>query len=89
MPINLTRSCGAVLIALSVGVAANAQNPRRTGIKFEVLSVERLSDKEAADRSPDFIGPNIAVRLRLSTEEHGLASMVGPTGSYQVAIRSN
>ncbi len=35
-------------------------------IKFEVLSVRTLSSAEASSRSPDFIGPNVAVKLRLS-----------------------
>jgi hypothetical protein len=41
-------------------------------VKFEVVSVRVLSAKEAADRSPDFIGPNVAVRLRLSSTGQGL-----------------
>jgi hypothetical protein len=38
-------------------------------VKFEVLSVRVLSSQEAAARSPDFVGPNIAVRLRLSATD--------------------
>jgi hypothetical protein len=38
-------------------------------VKFEVLSVRVLSSQEAAARSPDFLGPNIAVRLRLSATD--------------------
>ena len=38
-------------------------------VKFEVLSARVLSNREAARRSPDFVGPNIAVRLRLSTSD--------------------
>src|SRR5262252_1033121 len=35
-------------------------------VKLEVVSVRILSSKEAAAQSPDFLGPNVAVRLRLS-----------------------
>jgi hypothetical protein len=35
-------------------------------VKLEVLAVRILSNAEAASRSPDFLGPNVAVRLRLS-----------------------
>lgn len=48
-----------------------AQQPPPDGVKFEVVSVRVLSAKEAANRSPDFIGPNVAVRLRLSVSGTG------------------
>jgi hypothetical protein len=40
-------------------------------VRFEILSVRVLSNQEAAARSPDFVGPNIAVRLRLSPLSDG------------------
>jgi hypothetical protein len=65
--------------ALLVGAAAlpstillSAQQAPPEGVKFEVVSVRVLSDKEAADRFPDFVGPNIAIRFRLSTSTQGL-----------------
>jgi hypothetical protein len=48
-----------------------AQEPAPKGIKFEVVSVRVISDKEALARLPDVIGPNVVVRLRLSTSERG------------------
>lgn len=41
------------------------------GIAFHVVSVRVLSDKEATQRSGDFIGPDVAVRLRLSCTDRG------------------
>jgi hypothetical protein len=61
-----------VLLLIACG-AVQAQQSPPIGVKFEVVSVRVLSNKEAADRSPDFIGPNIAVRLRLSVSERGLS----------------
>lgn len=49
----------------------SGQQQPPTGVKFEVVSVRVLSEKEAADRSLDFIGPNVAVRLRLSCSDRG------------------
>jgi hypothetical protein len=62
----------AILFVLVAGSLLSAQLSPPHGAKFEVLSVRVLGDKEASERSPDFIGPNIAVRLRLSSTEHGL-----------------
>jgi hypothetical protein len=59
------------IFVLAAGVSA--QQPPPDGVKFEIVSVTILGDKEAADRSPDFIGPNIAVRLRLSSAAHGIS----------------
>jgi hypothetical protein len=73
---QISRSNKALLGGLLVLVAAilsSAQQPPPDGVKFEVVSVRVLSDKEAAERSPDFVGPNIAIRLRLSTTAHGLS----------------
>jgi hypothetical protein len=42
------------------------------GIKIEVISVSVLSREEARKRSPDFIDPDVVVRLRLSTSDSGL-----------------
>lgn len=60
----------AFLVGLIVLVAAtrlSVQQAWPDGVKFEVISVRVLNDKEAAQRSPDFVGPNVAIRLRLST----------------------
>src|SRR5438477_7541740 len=53
------------------GQVRSSELPLPSGAKFEVVSVKVLGDKEAADRSPDFIGPNVAVRLRLSCSGSG------------------
>lgn len=71
-------------------VARHTQPP---GVKFEVVSVRVLSDKEAADRSPDFVGPNVAVRLRLSCSGTGfylysLSDTIAPVG-YKVKWVNN
>jgi hypothetical protein len=81
MPTNLIRVCITVFIINVLCVATVAQNPVTSDVKFEVLSVVQLSDKEAADRSPDFVGPNVAVRLRLSTAEHGVSFYGWPNGA--------
>lgn len=60
-----------LIVVLWRPVATQQRLP--TGVTFEVVSVRVLSDREAADRSPDFVGPNVAVRLRLSASEHGLS----------------
>jgi len=73
--VNLDLTGKALLAALLVMVATTTLAPQKSppdGVKFEVVSVRALSDKEAAERSPDFLGPNIAVRLRLSTTSTGL-----------------
>jgi len=63
----------ASLLVLVAGVALLlAQQSPPNGVKFEVVSIRVLSDKEAAERSPDFVGSNIAIRLRLSATAHGL-----------------
>lgn len=76
------------LLILVGGTLATAQQPVPEGVKFEVVSVRVLSSREAAERSPDFVGPNIAVRLRLSSSAHGLSfygwkNSVAPAG-YKV-----
>lgn len=66
----------ALLASLLILVATTllpAQQSPPSGVKFEVVSVKVLSDKEAAERSPDFVGPNLAIRLRLSATAHGLS----------------
>ena len=72
-PISLRSSCLVVLLTLMLATLLPAQQPPPDGVKFEVISVRVLSDSEAADRSPDFVGPNIAVRLRLSSVAHGIS----------------
>jgi len=41
------------------------------GTKFQVVSTRVLSAREAAERSTDFIGADVVVRLRLSSAEEG------------------
>lgn len=72
---QISRSSKALLASLFVLVAGallSAQQSPPGGVKFEVVSVRVLSDTEASERSPDFVGPNIAIRLRLSATAHGL-----------------
>jgi hypothetical protein len=73
MPTNLISALWMVVTLLSITAGATAQKQNLIGVRFDVISVEQLSEKEAADRSPDFFGPNVAVRLRLSTGEHGIS----------------
>lgn len=73
MPTNLIRAYGTALLISVFGVGTIAQQPAPSEVKFEVLSVVQLNDKEAAEKSPDFVGPNVAIRLRLSTAEHGIS----------------
>lgn len=61
------------LFLLLGGLHLYGQQSPPDGVKFEVVSVRVLSDKEAASRSPDFVGQNIAIRLRLSTTLHGIS----------------
>jgi hypothetical protein len=73
---QISRSSKALLacvLVLAGCVLLSAQQPPPDGVKFEVVSVRVLTDKEAAERSPDFVGPNIAIRLRLSAAAHGLS----------------
>lgn len=72
---RIGRSDKALVAGILVLIATtllSAQQAQPNGVKFEVVSVRTLSDKEAAERSPDFVGPNIAVRLRLSTAAKSL-----------------
>jgi hypothetical protein len=72
---RISRSNRAFLAGLCVLVAGAllfAQQSPPDGVKFEVVSIRVLSDKEAAERSPDFVGPNIAIRLRLSAAARGV-----------------
>ena len=71
--ISHSNKCLAVLLLLAAARIVLAQQAPPNGAKFEVVSVRVLSDKEAADRSPDFVGPNIVVRLRLSSTTHGIS----------------
>ena len=73
---QINHSSKALLASLFVLVGSAllyAQQSPPDGAKFEVVSIRVLSEKEAAERSPDFVGPNIAIRLRLSTTAHGLS----------------
>jgi hypothetical protein len=70
--------CSASLLFVFVGCLASAQKPEPGDFKFEVLSVARLSDKEAAARTTDAIGYDVVVRVRLSTQSHGLRFYAWP-----------
>jgi hypothetical protein len=50
-----------------------AQDEGLPGVKLEIVSIRRLTEQEALDRSPDFIGPNILVRLRLTVARPGVS----------------
>jgi hypothetical protein len=66
------RSCVLSLLVIpGVLLASGARTVAPPRVKFEVLSVRVLSNEEATVRSPDFIGPNVAVRLRLSPLSEG------------------
>ncbi len=62
-----------LLFMFGATVSAISQQPALQGVKFEIVSVRALGDEEAAERSPDFVGPNVAVRIRLSTASHGVS----------------
>jgi hypothetical protein len=49
--------------------STSAQEKPPEGVKFEIISIRALSDKEIAFKAPDQIGINIAIRLRLSAEQ--------------------
>jgi hypothetical protein len=66
------------LLFVFAGYMAFAQKPGLGDFKFEVLSVNRLSDKEAATRTRDAIGYDVVVRVRLSTQSHGLRFYTWP-----------
>jgi hypothetical protein len=59
-----------LLTAATGATAVHEHSPPR-GVKLEVISVRVLSPKEEAERSPNYIGPNVAVRLRLSSSGTG------------------
>ncbi len=62
-----------IILLMLLGQLAMAQQVAPEGVKIEVVSVRIMNDREAAERSPDFIGPNIVVRLRLSSSTHGIS----------------
>lgn len=62
-----------LLFCLAIGARLESSPKGLSDVKFEVVSVRVLTDQEALDRSPDFIGPNVAVRLRLSTSNRGVS----------------
>lgn len=73
---QISRTSKALLASLLILVGRallSAQQPPPDGVKFEVVSIRVLSSEEAAERSPDFVGPNVAIRLRLSTKAHGIS----------------
>lgn len=91
---QISRSSGRLFLLLLVasGLAIGQQQPP-AGISFEVLSVRRLGSVEAAERSPDFVGPNVAVRLRLSASKQGInfytwKNSAIPSG-YKVQLRES
>lgn len=81
-----------LLLTSAVGLLFGQQSPP-PGMTFEVVSVRVLTDKEAADRSPDFVGPNVSVRLRLSCSGEGFyfytwGDDITPRG-YSVKLTAN
>jgi hypothetical protein len=60
-----------LLFAFS-GFTVLAQIPRPEGFDFAVISVNVLSDKQAAERTTDAVGYDVTVRVRLSTRSQGL-----------------
>lgn len=86
---RIKKSSGTFLLAVVVACAAAQPADQHKEISFEVLSVRVLSSAEAAKRSPDYIGPNVAVRLRLSSKKgvhyYALSSSFIPLG-YEVTI---
>jgi hypothetical protein len=91
---RITSCCffAAFLFAIR-GEALPDQRALLLGAKFEVVSVRVLSDQEAADRTKDFIGPNVAVRLRLSCSGSGFyfytwGDNIAPAG-YSVKVTDN
>src|SRR2546426_9182408 len=86
-------SCLPLLFVLLLAVSkqlAHSQAFLPQGAKFQVVSTKVLSEREAADRSPDFIGADVVVRLRLSSSGEGFyiytaAGDIVPVG-YSVQI---
>ena len=69
---NIRSSYILPLLAVAGVLVPSEGKPTSTPtVKFEVLSVRVLNSQEAAARSPDFLGPNVAVRLRLSPLSQG------------------
>lgn len=81
------------VLVLAATLSLHAQQAPPEGSKFEIVSVKVLNNKEAAERSPDFIGPNVAIRLRLSSTSAGLSfygwkNSAIPAG-YKIQRREN
>jgi hypothetical protein len=71
---NLTKTFWrAAVLTLLVAASCRAQQTPPDGIKFEVVSVTVLTEKEALQRLDDYFGPDVAVRLRLSTGPQGMS----------------
>ena len=85
----ISKSVGLFLFSVSALFAAAQNTNQASGVSLEILSVRVLSPEEAARRSPDYIGPNVAVRLRLSSKKgvhyYALSSSFIPLG-YEVTI---
>ena len=60
-----------VLLAAIPRQSSLGQSSLPRGAKFQIVSTKVLSAREAANRSPDFIGADVVVRLRLSSAEEG------------------
>ena len=85
----ISKSVGLFLFSVSALFAAAQNTKQASDVSLEILSVRVLSPAEAARRSPDYFGPNVAVRMRLSSKKsihyYALSSSFVPFG-YQVAI---
>jgi hypothetical protein len=73
----ISQSHRVLLVGLLLAVATEpslGQHPPPAGVKFEVISVRVLNDKETAERTVDYISlkPLVVVRLRLSVGSSGL-----------------
>lgn len=74
---KLSKSTPSLLIAIIsltyIALCSHGQTPVVGNVRFEVMAVRQLTSQEAAARSPDFIGPDITVKLRLSNQtEEGI-----------------
>lgn len=69
---KLSKSIPSLLVAafslIFIAVCLLGQTTAIDNVKFEVMAIRLLTSQEAASRSPDFVGPNVTVRLRLSNQ---------------------
>ena len=61
------------LLVLFSGLACHlaAQDPAPTSpFELSVLELKTLTEKEAVERTPQFVGPNLVIRLRLANKSN-------------------